>query len=378
MAGESDILKQIMGLLGGTGGAAAVSQMNPVTGIASAVPALFQTGLGIAQEIKADKLANSTTRPIMRTPGSQLEALANARNMATGQAPGISAAMQQLAQSQAGSIAGIQNSGGGNAETLAALTMLDQNAGNQARNIGAMQENWRAGQMGNLQNQLMQMADTENNLFRYNEDEPYKNIMAASQALHNAAPQNVQGGLNGLGGSLASMVGPMKGNTGAIPPGTGTDSRYQSPSRIQAETPIDAANANSLANMGPQGEGPQNGMEARQNYPYSPSPTPILTPGADENIQVHGQSLLSPPPIGNGEIPYMGSTIPTDNQLNIQSKQPDLTPILGRNATPTMLGGAFGNIVKMMNDLRGGDPSVDQRIRKGESDLYKYNSSRKY
>lgn len=401
MAGESDVLKQIMGLLGGTGGAAAVSQMNPVTAIASAVPALFQTGLGIAQEIKADKLAKSTVRPIMRVPGSQLEALNNARNMAAGQAPGLNAAMQQMAQAQAGSIAGIQNSGGGGAERLAALTMLDQNAGTQAQNLGAMQENYRVNQMGNLQSQLMQMADTQNNLFAYNEDEPYKNIMAASQALHNAAPQNVQGGLTGLGGSLASMVGPINGkvNPGVVPPvTTNADGSLGPVSPVSAPTDM-TKDYQSLLGIG---DPTMPRVGETVSYPYSPSKTPILTPGADESIQVGGQGITTVPFSGNGEIPFMGSTKPNDRLFSpipepiigkmwdekmgdefnagndIRAKQPDLTPMLGRNATPTMLGGSFKNIAKMMKDLRGGDPSVDQRIRKGEADLYGYNRSIKY
>ena len=199
MAGEAELLKQLMGMAG-TGGLSAASAVNPYAAAANAIPQLIQGGIGVAQAIKGAKLAKSTTRPWMNVPAAQTEALFNARNMATGQAPGLNTAMQQLAQSQAGSISGIQNSGGGGAERLAALTMLDQNAGDQALNLGAMQENWQAQQAMNLQNQLMQMAETQQKQFMYNKDEPYRNIMAASKASTDSGIQNLHGSLTGLGG----------------------------------------------------------------------------------------------------------------------------------------------------------------------------------
>jgi len=330
MAGESEFLKQLLGMAG-TGGLSAASAMNPYAAIAGAIPQVFQGVLGVGQMIKGAKLAKSTQRPWMDVPAAQTEALFNARNMANGQAPGLNTAMQQLAQSQAGSIAGIQNSGGGGAERLAALTMLDQNAGTQAQNLGAMQENWRANQMGNLQNQLMQLADTQQKQFMYNKDEPYRNIMAASKASTDSGIQNLHGSLTGLGGTFAaSLTKRPAGDIGSL-----VDSPAPSVAGRQPEPMTDTSSVNKQNQMGPQGEGPMNGLPANSELPTD-----------------------------SGEIPFMGSTNPGDAAYN-----PDGQPIpgydyamgnnfgrrgniqapLGKNANPKLYGSVFNNLMRQLN-----------------------------
>jgi hypothetical protein len=362
MAGEAELLKQLMGMAG-TGGLSAASAVNPYAAAANAIPQLIQGGIGVAQAIKGAKLAKSTTRPWMNVPAAQTEALFNARNMATGQAPGLNTAMQQLAQSQAGSISGIQNSGGGGAERLAALTMLDQNAGDQALNLGAMQENWQAQQAMNLQNQLMQMAETQQKQFMYNKDEPYRNIMQASKEQTDAGIQNIHGAATGLGGTFASAItkGAKADVNALVDPAANpsVNGRQMEPSVNTLNQQID------LDNMGPQGEGPMNGMES----PYSPSKTPILTPGADDAIQTDlsdraltaekvkaKYDMLDKDPISGKQ---MGSIFPNNNPsleyANVQlpmgmTKNGKIGQALGSSANPKLLGGqaVFNNLMKQL------------------------------
>ncbi len=332
MAGEAELLKQILGMAG-TGGLSAASAVNPYAAAANAVPQLIQGGIGIAQAIKGAKLAKSTTRPWMKAPAAQTEALFNARNMAAGQAPGLNTAIQQLAQSQAGSTSAIQNSGGGGAERLAALAMLDQNAGDQALDLGAMQENWQAQQALNLQNQLMQMAETQQRQFMYNKDEPYRNIMQASKEQTDAGIQNIHGAATGLGGTFASaitkgakadvnaLVDPAAKTPDAMTPGTGPVE-----SVVEADPSKDY-----LALLGindplkPAPNGPvESVVEADPskdylallgiNDPLKPAPN-----GPAETIATNPLTKSPAPKIntsGPGEpIPFMGSVEPSDNEM---------------------------------------------------------------
>lgn len=189
------------------GGTAAASAVNPYAAALNAGSQLFQLGTSVFDAAKARKLEKSQSRPVLETPAAQQEALATQRNLAMGNAPGLSVAQNQLAQNFAGSAAAIQGSGGGQAETLAALTRLDQNAGNQAMNLASMQDNWRATQQQNLINELHTEANWQKAKFDYNQDEPYRNAMAAAQQLRDAAKSNAFEAIKGIGGTVASTIG---------------------------------------------------------------------------------------------------------------------------------------------------------------------------
>lgn len=298
MAVDPEILKQILGMAG-TGGLSAASAMNPYAAIAGAIPQVFQGALGVGQMIKGAKLAKSTQRPWMDVPAAQTEALFNARNMANGQAPGLNTAMQQMAQAQAGSIAGIQNSGGGGAERLAALTMLDQNAGTQAQNLGAMQENYKVNQASNLQNQLMQLADTQQKQFMYNKDEPYRNIMEASKASTDSGIQNLHGSLTGLGGTFAaSLTKRPAGDIGSL---------VDSPAADGSGTVTPSTDPFDPTKVAGQGEGPMNGLPVDSPIAKGPAPK-INTSGPGEPIPFMGTTET-----GENEMPALQRDLKTGN-----------------------------------------------------------------
>jgi len=393
MAVDPEILKQILGMAG-TGGLSAASAMNPYAAIAGAIPQVFQGALGVGQMIKGAKLAKSTQRPWMDVPAAQTEALFNARNMANGQAPGLNTAMQQMAQAQAGSIAGIQNSGGGGAERLAALTMLDQNAGTQAQNLGAMQENWKANQMGNLQNQLMQLADTQQKQFMYNKDEPYRNIMAASKASTDSGIQNLHGSLTGLGGTFAaSLTKRPAGDIGSLVNSPAADGKNPTAPIFD---PMKGANDNSSIDQALVDErfaaiDKSTVPSKKAGSPLDPT-APSFDPmaGADDNSAIEqaifdekykngaprfnpnqgmasydfnslsGSEMYSPDGNGPKPIGYDANTKETNpvagppnyNPMPGEPRGPGggkLAATLGKNANPKLYGSVFNNLMKQLN-----------------------------
>ena len=243
----ADYLKDLK--MAGEGGLSAASALNPYAAAANAIPQLFQAGLGIAEQVKGDRLAHSAVRPFMSMPAAQVESLYNARNMAGGIAPGLDLARQQLAQNHAGTVYGIRSEGGSGAERMQALLGADQNAGMQALQMGQQQEDWASRMQMNLQNQLAQAAETQQRQFIYNKDEPYRNIMEASKANRDSSNQNIHGALTGLGGTFASALTGEDGsgssatpdassfdpNTLAFDPNKGADATYDFNSLTDAQ-----------------------------------------------------------------------------------------------------------------------------------------------
>jgi hypothetical protein len=197
-----------------TGGALAASAMNPVTaGLALAQP-LFQGVLAGIQGVNAKRIQRQNPRPVQGIPGSQQEALANARNMAMGLAPGTALAQNQLDRTLGGSIAAIRDSGGGQAERLAALTRLDANAGTQVQQMMAAQQQYQQQMDMNLQAQLDRQAQYEQNAWEYNQNQPYQAAQAKAAALHDAANDNAFNAIGGIGGALASGLKKARTSSG--------------------------------------------------------------------------------------------------------------------------------------------------------------------
>ena len=193
----------------------AASAVNPVMAGIGAIPEVFKLGLGVSQALRARKIEKSQQRPLFAIPGAAQNAMAGQENLATGQAPGLSTAMQQLSQAQAGSTAAVQNSGGGGGERLAALTMMNENAGNQALNLGAQQQQWQAAQQQNLINQQNQYADWQQRAWEYNKYKPYEQAMAKAAELRNAANTNIYGAAKAGGGLISSALSGGNDTVGA-------------------------------------------------------------------------------------------------------------------------------------------------------------------
>lgn len=189
------------------------SAVNPVVAGIGAIPEVFKLGLGVSQALRARKIEKSQQRPLFTIPNAAQNAMAGQETLASGQAPGLSTAMNQLSQAQAGSTAAVQNSGGGGGERLAALTMLNQNAGNQALGLGAQQQQWQAQQQQNLINLQNQYADWQQRAWEYNKYKPYEQAMAKAAELRNAANTNIYGAAKSGGGLISSALSGGSGTT---------------------------------------------------------------------------------------------------------------------------------------------------------------------
>lgn len=344
---------------GGTGALSAASALNPATAIMGAIPGVYQLGKGIIQDIQGDKLAKSAVRPVMNMTPAQQAALAQAFNLMRGEAPGSQAARDAMARSQAGSIAAIQNSGGGGAERLAALTRLNQNANTAAMDLGAMQQQFAIQQAMNYQNQLMQADETQKRQFLYNQDEPYRNTMAKAEALDTAGPRNIMEGLERLGRAGASAIsqdvkvnaqGLEQASSGITPaakvpapvfnPDQGMDD-YDFDSLTPAETapPKDVSKGLSIPAGGGfdarrvsgQGEGRGNGMEGIIPNPYSANET---------GIQPADNTPIYP------EAPSLSARI-MDKQVS-DEKAAYMRSIGMSRVNPALLGPAYRNVMKLI------------------------------
>lgn len=199
---DKDLLKLLY-----SGGKAAVSAVNPVAAGLSIIPEIGKGALALSQAIRARQLEKSTKRPVYAPPGSATEALNLQRNLAYGQAPGLSQATQLADRANAGANAAILDSGGGTAERMAALATVNQGAQESALQRGAMQAQYTTGQQQALAAGLNDYAKYQDEMFRYNKDAPF---MAASQKaaeLRDAANVNAYDMAKSIGGSVASTIG---------------------------------------------------------------------------------------------------------------------------------------------------------------------------
>lgn len=184
----------------------AATAMNPATAALSAIPSLFQGGLGIYQGLKANQLAKSQVRPVLGMQEGQQRALENAYNMAYSRMPGLSAYQQAADQNFAGAVGGIRQAGGSSSQRLAAITAMQQNANLTDMELAARQQMWQGQQMQNLQNQLMSAADTQAKIWDYNKNQPYLAAMEKASMMRDAANKNIYSSLKGVTGSLASTL----------------------------------------------------------------------------------------------------------------------------------------------------------------------------
>lgn len=353
MAEPFDIAK-LMGVLGGTGGAAALSQLNPVTAGLQAIPALYQMGTGIAQLIKGNQLAKSTVRPIMWVPQGQQNALAGAYNMAYGQAPGIGIARDIMGQNNAATIAGIQNSGGGGAERMQALLGNNANAGLQAQQLGMQQQQFQQQMLMNLQNQQMQLAQTQKEQFDYNKNQPYQNIMDQAAAQRESGPKNIKEGLTGIGGAVASVVGPMGARNAAtgspVDPlaSRGPESLMPDISQNSQRLGLPGDNPFGRPNVSLMPDISQRGM--RDASFLSPMEQPVDAydgAGAPDDTRLGGAQYNA-----QGE-PVMGAIFDYNMGNNLMGQRPrfDMGAIskdFGGNVSPNTLGPAFPYVMDQL------------------------------
>lgn len=315
-------MSQGIGSLLLNGGMSAASALNPAFAIAGAAAPLFQGILGLTQGARARQISKRNPRQEFAIPGAATNALNDQRNLAMGQAPGISNAMNQLAQSQAASIAAMQNSGGGAGERLAAMALLDRNAGASALDLGAMQEDWKARQMANLVNQQNDYAKWQAQKWDYDVNQPYQEAQAKAAAMNDAANSNIHNALEVAGGLVGQTL------TGASPAGqaSGAASRQGAGSGIAgkgASMALDTAMKKSAdpSKIEPiTTRTPSVMQEPSYNYAADGTTTPFVGPRNRINFN---------PDIGAGDTPDF-----TDAQAELDSR---LRPITSRKSAGSLM-----------------------------------------
>lgn len=289
------------------GGMSAMSAINPAFAVAGAAKPLFQLGLGIAQGARARSISRRNPRPTYNIPGAATNALYDQRNLAYGQTPGMNTAMQQLAQGQAGSISGIQNSGGGGAERLAALTMLDQNAGNQALDLASMQEQFKERQMQNYIGAQNSYAGYQEKKRDWDVMQPYIDAQAKAAAMNDAANTNIHGALGEAGGIVSSV---LKKSPAAIVNPDGS----KGPVAPVAAAPDPTKEYQSLLNIGDPTMPRTDPYSGLSTVEAGKSPAAILP--QDSPLTSTEEGVTKVPFSGDGEKPFMGSTKSNDREFN--------------------------------------------------------------
>lgn len=200
--------------MGGTGGLSAATALNPVSAGLSAIPAVYQMGLGIAQDIRARKMMKNAVRPTATVPQALLESMSLSRNAyMDGSMPGQQFAADQIAGNTAGAFRSIGGMGGGAGNRISAMLAANANANNAYGGLAAQSAAYQAQERQQLNNILGQVGAEQNRVWQYNEADPYAAIMTAAQREDDAANQNIYGSLKGLGGSIASTIT----NPGSVP-----------------------------------------------------------------------------------------------------------------------------------------------------------------
>lgn len=197
-----------IGSLIGAGGMSAASAIAPPLAAIGAGSELFKLGLSVAQAIRARNMAKSDAarRPTFTIPGAATNALNDQRNLAMGAAPGLSYEAQIQAQNNAATNAAIMNSGGGSAERLGALAAANQGMNQNALQMGAQQDQWKAQQAQNLIGAQDNYANWQQQAWEYNRNKPYEQINAAAKDLGNASNMNAYDALKSGGGLLSSAI----------------------------------------------------------------------------------------------------------------------------------------------------------------------------
>ncbi len=187
--------------------------INPLiaSALISSVPSLFQTGIGIGQGARANKLGKGNM-PQYVIPASVYDNVNTARgayNAASAYGlPGQGRIQNQIGQNTASAMQAIQQSQQSPAAMLAGLSSVNQNANNAMADLGVNAAQFRQQNMMNTMNSLMSarqaLAQFQDRQFEINKLKPFEAQMAASGALRSGGIQNLYGGLSSLANTGAN------------------------------------------------------------------------------------------------------------------------------------------------------------------------------
>lgn len=167
----------------------------------AAIPALIQGGVGVAQMIKGKRMGKNLKDPEMPIPQSAIEALQNARVMASrSNMPGYENQVMNMNQILSGAVGQINRSATSSQEGLGAILNAVGMQTKAANDIGISNAQHYDNSQRELRNQLGNMAGFENQKWGNDVLNPFLRQATAAQALSGAGMQNTFSGLSDLSG----------------------------------------------------------------------------------------------------------------------------------------------------------------------------------
>lgn len=176
------------------------------------IPALFQAGVGIAQQMKSKDLADRTQRPEYKTPDELIAAVGLSKSQfADPRFAGQAQLEAQVGQNLSQALEVAQSRGSG-MQQVAAIAA----AGNQAsQDIAAEQAKQQRSDLMDYQNMLKILAQSRDTEFQLNKFAPYSDQYNEAREMKGAGQQNLFSALD----SLAAITGRFS-NTASNQPDT--------------------------------------------------------------------------------------------------------------------------------------------------------------
>ena len=166
--------------------------MDPMTGlmIANLASSGIQAGVGAWQTKQAKDILADLDRPIQKTPESATKSVKMYESMTGKNAPGYSAAIENIDAGTARTARAIRGSAGSSQEALQALLSLDAQNKDSFRGLDAQNDSFQQRMMELYGSGLNMLAGYEQDNFDWNEKSKFLEETAAASALTNAGIVN--------------------------------------------------------------------------------------------------------------------------------------------------------------------------------------------
>lgn len=183
--------------------------------ILSAIPALYQTGVGIAQSIKGNRMAKDLVDPNYQIPQEYQDVLGLAKSTEpqSRQMSDQANLESQLTEQMAATGGNIQQNATSSTDALAAYVGMNKNYSQNLNQIGAMAARDYEEKMNrynsNYTSALGMMGQQREKQFQVNTLDKFGRDAAAASAMRFGGLQNTMGGINGLSSIASSSFIPQ-------------------------------------------------------------------------------------------------------------------------------------------------------------------------
>ncbi len=177
--------------------------LDPFTAAAliSGIPALLQSGTGVGQLIKGNKMAKDNQRPMYEIPQAATEAIGNARAMASSrELPAQSLMEQNLDEIVASQTQDVFNTSTSSSDSLGAILGLNANRLRSQLGLELQGANSYQARQEALRRELKDYAGYQDKKWELNQLQPFQDKAATASALIGGGMENIFGGVNTLAG----------------------------------------------------------------------------------------------------------------------------------------------------------------------------------